>query len=304
VTLVETGSYVAAAEAQFLSATTLHGHVKTLEEEVGADLVTFSGRRLELTRAGSRFLVFAQRALAEYDDLHGELAASARRPAGHLRIASLHGPSIYLLPPVVRAFQAARPEVTVSIEAKGVGESLAALVSGEVDLAVTNDLHADLATGLLDQSFLCEDELVLAVRRDCYAEPVRTLLERYPLAVQPPSSRYRQYVERWTRSQGIEPRMVYEHTSFDGILAYVLAGECVGMMASYVVERGPLRRKLRVLDLPGFSFKRQVIALHPARPDRLVAEFVQAFRLHYRAARGLDVRSDFSNEPSENSSLL
>jgi DNA-binding transcriptional LysR family regulator len=281
VTLVQTGSYAAAAEALFLSTTTAHGHVKSLEEELKATLVSFSNRRLELTRAGSRFFVFAERILEEYAQAEEEISGIARQNAKQLRIVSLHGPSIHLLPLVVSAFHAEHPDVVVSVYARGVGESLAALVSGEADLAVLNDLHLDSATGVFGASTLYDDSLVLVIRADQYEPPDLALLERYPLAVQPSGSAYRQYVQRWARHERITIDAAYEHTSFDGILSYVMAGGCIGMMAGYIPRFSPMADRLRVLELPRFSLQRKVIAVHPIRPDWLSAEFIDFFQRFY-----------------------
>ena len=112
--LVRSGSYPAAAEVLFLSPTTIHGHVKSLEEELGVTLIVFNGRKLELSRAGSRFFAFAEQMLAERAKLERDILGLARRDSTRIRIASLHGPSVYLLPPVMRAFNLEHPEATIA----------------------------------------------------------------------------------------------------------------------------------------------------------------------------------------------
>lgn len=283
-TLVEAGSYASAAEGLFMSPTTVHGHVKALEEELGVSLTTFTNRKLELTQAGSRLLRFAERVLAEQRDLRNDLAAVTPPNESELRIASLHGPSIHLLPPVIREFRRLHPEVRIRLSALGVGESLAALLRGEVTIAVLNEIHEDMATGGYAGTALYEDELVLIVRATDYEPPDLELLTRYPLAIQPPTSGYRQHLERWARRQQIPLRFVYEHSSFDGILSFVMDGECIGMVGRYVVEHGPMAPQLRVLDLPSFAIRRTVLALHARRIDTLSKHFIDVFRAHYGLA--------------------
>jgi DNA-binding transcriptional LysR family regulator len=132
--LVESGSYAAAGEALFMSPTTVHGHVRALEQELGATLVTFTNRRLGLTRAGLRFLLFAERSQADFEAVMEDISGLAHRDEERLHIVSLHGPSVHLLPPVVRAFEQRHPNARVSVEAKGVGESLASLMCGQAEL--------------------------------------------------------------------------------------------------------------------------------------------------------------------------
>jgi LysR family nitrogen assimilation transcriptional regulator len=273
--LVRAGSYPAAAQQLFLSPTTIHGHVKSLEEDLGVTLVVFNGRKMELSRAGSRFFAFAEQILEERARLERDIRGLARRDTSQIRIASLHGPSIYLLPPVVRAFHAQHPEATVTVTASGVGECQAALVSGLAEIAVTNDVHLNEISGEFEATTVHEDRMEFVIRADCYEPPDVQLLARYPLALQPASGAYRQLVEQWARRQGIALKAPFEHTSFDGLMALAMEGGCVAMVGGYVARLSPYRSRLKVLDLPDFSFPRKVVAFHARRPDPATAEFLR-----------------------------
>jgi DNA-binding transcriptional LysR family regulator len=297
--LVRAGSYPGASEQLFLSPTTIYGHVKSLEEELQATLVHFNGRKLELSRAGARFFVFAEKMLEERARMERDILGLARADVARLRISSLHGPSIHLLPPVVAAFRERHPDVTVTVTANGVGECEAALVSGQADIAILNDLHEDELSGPFGATPLYEDTVELVIRADYYAPPDVRLLETYPLALQPNTSGYRQQLERWARREGITLKTAYEHTSFDGLLSFVMQGGCIGMVGGYVPLLTPVGDRLRVLELPNFSLRRRVMALHPARLDPLTAEFLEFFREFFGAAP-LPVASDSSNDGTEN----
>jgi hypothetical protein len=70
--------------------------VKSLEEELGVTLVVFNGRKLELSRAGSRFFAFAEQMIAERAKLERDILGLARRDSTRIRIASLHGRRLHL----------------------------------------------------------------------------------------------------------------------------------------------------------------------------------------------------------------
>ncbi len=281
VTLVQTGSYPAAAEHLFLSPTTVHGHVKGLEDEIKATLVIFNGRQLDLTQAGMRYFFFAERVLDEQAKMERDISGLLRRESGRLRVVSLPGPSVHLLPPVVRAFREKHPEVTVSVNATGVGECQAALASGEADLAILNDRHTvDLSAGF-EEALLYEDTLILVIPAELYEAPDIALLERYPIAAQAKSSAYRNFIERWARREGITLNTVFEHSSFDGLIAYALEAGCVAMAGGYMVKTGPYASRLRVLNLPDFEMHRRIVGLHSTTPDWPTAEFATFFREFY-----------------------
>ncbi|MGH2586446.1 MAG: LysR family transcriptional regulator [Dehalococcoidia bacterium] len=276
--LVEAGSYAAAADALYMSATTLHSHVKTLEEELSTTLVTFDGRRMKLTRAGTKFLLFAERTLSQYHVLREEISGLTRPSQATLRVVSLPALGVHLVPPVVAAFQRDHPDVHVVVDTRFTGEAIAALVSRQADLAIIGGAHAAHLREVFDMSVIFEDRLVAILRKDLYCQPDMSLLDRYPLATQPSSTSSRQYVERWAREQGITFRVQYEHTSFDGILTNVMANECIGIVGGYLAALGPLAGMIQVLDLPSFEHVRQIVALHPPRTSEAVSQFVQCFR--------------------------
>lgn len=292
--LVRAGSYPAASEELFLSPTTIHGHVKSLEEELQATLVHFNGRKLELSRAGSRFLIFAERMLEERARMEADIQGLARADAARLRVSSLHGPSVHLLPPVIAAFKKEHPSVLVTVTANGVGECTAALVSGQCDVTIMNEMHIDELPGGFTVTPLVEDSLEMIVRADCYEGPDVELLQKYPVALQPSASNYRQLVEKWARKEGISINCAYEHSSFDGILSFVMRGRCVGMVGGYIPNFSLATGVLRKLELPNFEFIRRVSAYHSVRMDPLCAEFIRFFQSYYEGRGGL-VPSGSSN---------
>ncbi|MGD9890552.1 MAG: LysR family transcriptional regulator, partial [Dehalococcoidia bacterium] len=179
--LVEAGSYSSAADLLFMSPTTLHSHVKSIEDELNMALVTFDGKRMELTRAGAEFLLFAERTIAEFDVLRDGLAGLTRPTQATLRVVSLSAPAVHLLPPVVVAFQRSHPDVHVSVDTRRAGEAIAALVSKQADLAIVHNAHAVHVRDVFVTSLVFEDRLTAVIRRDLYQPPDIALMERYPL---------------------------------------------------------------------------------------------------------------------------
>ncbi|MGE3074077.1 MAG: LysR family transcriptional regulator [Dehalococcoidia bacterium] len=291
VTLVRAGSYAATADELFMSSTTIHGQIRALEQELGTTLLTFHGRDLHLTGAGSRLLLFAERTLEERTRLDADISGVRRRSPTKLRIASLHGPSIHVLPPVIRAYHELRNDVVVSVSTSNIGSGLASLSSGQADLTILNDIHADEIPGGYATTVVYEDNLAMIIRSEDYESPDIDLLQKYPVATQASTSAYRKYLEQWSKSVGVPIEGAFEHSSFDGVLAYVLQGKCIGMVAGYVARSSELSGRIRALNLPDFYLKRKVIAAHAIRPDPLVADFLQFLHDYYLApteVRGAD----------------
>lgn len=278
--LVELGSYAAAAEALYMSTTTLHSHVKAIEAELATQLVRFKGRQLVLTVDGQRFLDFAERTIGEFDELQCGLSRNARGERETLRIASLYGPATYLLPQVIHQVARANPDLALLVQSGHVEECVQALVSGHVDIMIGHQVHAGALADAYAVSPVYRDRLAAVVRADSGSLSVEGMFERYTVAVQPARSLSRQYFERWAREHSITVRARFECDVFEGILAQVLCGETVGILGGYVAQLSPLRDQLTELSLPGFDQQRDLVAIHPKKPTARALEFMDALRAY------------------------
>lgn len=276
--LVELGSYSAAAEALYMSTTTLHGHVKSIESELATVLVKFQGRQLVLTVDGHRFLRFAERTIQDFDALRGGLSSNAPGEHETLRIASLYGPATYLLPPVIHAISTVNPDLSIVVRAAHVDECLESVVSGETDLMIGHEAHATALTDEYTATPVYRDELTAIIRKDFHGLPDEQLFQHYPVALQPQRSLSRQYFERWAREHGIAQQPRFEFDVFDGILSQVLRGGTIGVLGGYVARLSPMRDELTELQLTGFRQQRDLVAIHPVDVKPRAREFTEALR--------------------------
>ena len=102
-----------------------------IEDEIKATLFIFNGRQLDLTQAGMRYFFFAERILDEQVKRERDISGLLRRESGRMRVASLQGPRVHLLPRVVRDVREKHPDVTVSVNATGGGDCAHAHDRGE-----------------------------------------------------------------------------------------------------------------------------------------------------------------------------
>lgn len=84
--VVETGSFVAAAELLQLSKAAVSRHVVELEKRLGIRLLHRTTRRLSLTPEGQVFYARGKEVLAELDAVEAEVTARRESVSGLLRI--------------------------------------------------------------------------------------------------------------------------------------------------------------------------------------------------------------------------
>jgi len=109
------GSLSAAARAEGVAPAVVGRRIDALEERLGVKLLVRTTRRLTLTHEGSAFLESAQRVLADLANAEASVGAGGVKASGHLRITAPAGFGRRHVAPLVPAFIAAHPDVSLSL---------------------------------------------------------------------------------------------------------------------------------------------------------------------------------------------
>jgi DNA-binding transcriptional LysR family regulator len=222
--------------------------VASLEDRLGTRLIDRTTRSLRLTDAGARFLVRAQRVLADIDDAEKDAVGDTSEPHGHLTVTASAAFGRAILVPIACAFLTAHPSVTIT----------ALLLDRVVDLI---DEGVDLAIriGELPDSSLVARR-VGTVRRILVASP--RYLKRHGAPTVPadlrdhaviamtglmPKREWRYVAGGKARSVALVPRL--EVNDALAALAAAEAGDGITIAISYMVgEAIRARRLVPVLD--------------------------------------------------------
>jgi len=110
--------------------------VAALEEDLGVALFDRLGRRIELTEAGEKFLVSARRILDDIIVSREEVHSLSATVSGRLRLATSHHVGIHRLPPILKAFTQAYPEVELDLLFMDSELACDEVARGNIELAV------------------------------------------------------------------------------------------------------------------------------------------------------------------------
>lgn len=265
------GSMTAAAQALAYTQPAISHHITRLEAEVGTPLVIRHGRGVRLTEAGRILVEHVEVVLARLGDAEEQLAAIAGLRAGRVRVVVFPTAAAGLLPDALVALRARAPEVTVSLVEAEPPAALAALRTGEADLAVTfsyAEAPPDADTGLRRVPLL-EDPVHLAVPGDhrltgpAAASGVR-LVDLAEDTWASGCERCRGHLVRACEAAGFTPRIAFatdDHIAVQRLVARGLAVTALpGLAFALHREPGPA-----VLAVPALGLRR-IAALVPAGP--------------------------------------
>ena len=163
VELAERLNFRAAAEAQFVTQSTLSAGIKELESQLGVQLVERDKRNVRLTAVGEEVTTRARELLAGAGDLV-EAARSASLPlSGPLRLGAIPTIAPFLLPKVLPALRRAHPGLKLYLREDLTERLLERLRAGSLDLAL---IALPYDTGDLYLRELFRDEFRFVTRED------------------------------------------------------------------------------------------------------------------------------------------
>ncbi len=137
VTVVDTGSFTRAAAALHVTQPALSHQVRALEEQVGGRLLERLPRAVRLTPMGRALVPHARAALADAERARFAARQAVGLDGGELELATVYSVALGILPPVLRAWHRAHPDVRVRlIEHRHVDELAAAMAAGQADIGV------------------------------------------------------------------------------------------------------------------------------------------------------------------------
>lgn len=136
-TLADEHTFSAAAEKLNITQPSLSQYIKKIEKQVGMELFDRSGGDVRLTDAGRAYIDIGRKVLDLEHQLEEQLTDLSAYKSGTITIGISAHRSVALMPPVVKAFKALYPGITLQIVEKKRHELIEAAEHGEFDLVVT-----------------------------------------------------------------------------------------------------------------------------------------------------------------------
>lgn len=113
--VADAASFRRAAERLHRSQSAVSVHVQQLEEELGVPLFERTTRRVSLTAEGRTLLIRCKSVMADLKAVAHELKEEAGLRRGRVSIGTSPSISTHRLPPIIAAYQAAYPGVTLEL---------------------------------------------------------------------------------------------------------------------------------------------------------------------------------------------
>lgn len=277
------GSFTAAARSLSVSPSAVSKSVRRLEETLGIALVSRTTRSLTLTAEGRDLHERALRLLRDAEAIE-EVAKTARaEPSGTLRIAASLPIGIHVIAPVLPAFRALYPKVTIDLR---LSDQFVDMIEEGIDVAVRIGDLADsrlLSRRLGPHRFCCFASPAYLAARGTPQHPDDlaghdTVNLRYQSSGQ---------LLRWPFRVGdrdieILPPSAIVMDASEALMAALVAGGGIGISADFIAAPFVARGELVPVLAEHAVIRHNITALWPE--SRRANPAVRAFLAHLQGA--------------------
>ncbi|MBO9687627.1 MAG: LysR family transcriptional regulator [Mitsuaria chitosanitabida] len=250
VRIAEANSLTRGAEAAFLSLPAASTRIKNLEEKIGAKLLYRTSQGVTLTPPGQAFVHHARTVLAQLEHLAGDMQEYAHGVKGHLRIASTTTALSEYLPPVLRLFLQAHPDVDVDLHERPSQEIVRAVCESQTDIGL---VAGPVRTESLQAIPYRSDRLVLVVSKEhaLAAEtrvPFRSTLDCNHVGLHK-SSAIHAFLRQVSTQLNRTLRMRIEVSNFETVCRMIDANVGVGVVPLSSAKRHAANLAVQIVDL-------------------------------------------------------
>ena len=151
VALYEHGHFGRAAEASFVSQSTLSAGIRELESLLGVTLVERSRRVVRFTALGQEVTQKAHRILREAEELSDLVKAAGKPLAGQLRMSVIPTIAPFMLPHILPRLRRERPDLKLMLREETSADAVESLQHGRADCVL---LALPFATGEVEKALL------------------------------------------------------------------------------------------------------------------------------------------------------
>jgi DNA-binding transcriptional LysR family regulator len=256
------GSFGGAADELGYTQSAVSQQLRALERIVGSPLLHRypGGRRpVELTETGRLLLEHSRDLLARVGATQADLAALARGEQGRVTVATIQSIGARILPRVLAAHRAARPNVEVEINEMRAAEDLVdAVESGAADVGFS---VLPVRSGPFEVRELRPDPYVLVTAADSDARGLDDLERQRLIGIR--GCAHDRLVEERLLAAGIVPASVDRFDDNGMIQELVATGEGIAVVPELTIDPGDER--IAVHPLASLPARRLAAVLHRER---------------------------------------
>jgi LysR family positive regulator for ilvC len=244
--LADTLHFGRAANACFVSPSTLSRMIHKLESDVGVELFDRDNRHVALTNAGTLFRDYARESTALWESFRNSLMDETRELTGDIAIYCSVTASYSFLFDLLTEFRARHPRIRVKLQTGDPEQAIKRVQSGEVQISI--GARPARLPSALDFQHVASTSLVFIAAADDATDFDHEAMQRRGMIL-PAAGVERSRVDQWLAAASISPSVSAQVAGNEAIVSMVSLGDGIGVVPELVLANSPLAGHVRVLNV-------------------------------------------------------
>lgn len=274
------GNITHASRQLYVSQPTLSKFLQKLEDDLGLVLFQRTGRKLELTYAGQRYLAHAEKLLSQKRELDAEMTDILRSDVGVLHVGMPPFRCSFALPKVLPEFRRQFPQVQFRILEAPSAALDQKLMDGEIDLAFYmcfahadglsyRTLHKDKMYALFAKGHPLEEKAAAQGNFNWEWLAGETLL------LQNRTQRQGQYILQEMQARGLRATEILESSNIRAAAALAANGYGIAFMTGELLQNLHLDTEFNAVPLQSCTLPLEAVAAW--RTGNYLPRYAQVF---------------------------
>jgi DNA-binding transcriptional LysR family regulator len=284
--IVDQRSFSLAAEYMHITQPAASLRVRSLERELGVQLLDRSGRDVTPTDAGEVLYRHARQIIDLDDEARVEIMNLGELAGGRVTIGASTGPGEHLLPGLITEFKRAHPGIDLSLRVTDSREVIDLVLGRELELGVVGAVsgHSELAVA----PFARDEIVVVCAPTHRWAGAGEVAFDELlsePVVLQQPGAGVRAVVDAALRERGVNPAQLNVFLELglnESVKHAVMAGAGVTYLSKFAVRTDLRNGTLAVVRVTDFQILRDFSIVRSR--TRAVSKAMAAF-LHFLEAQ-------------------
>jgi LysR family cyn operon transcriptional activator len=278
VTLADFLHFTKASEACFVTQSGLSQQIKKLEEELGMPLFLRTGKKVQLTEAGSVFLKHAKRVMDDVESGKQAIDDLNNLIGGELRIGVTYIFGLLVLP-VVELFAKKYPDLKLIVEYGATEPLQNKLLQNELDLVlVISNNEIELPMRKIP---LFTSKLVMAVSKNNELAKLDSIpfkkLQDIPLILPSRGFNSREFLDALFEKFNIKPKIPIELNAIHALLKIIETSDWATILTEKALKDW---HGIKAIELTGVKTERKsyIITVRSEYEKKAIGLFIEAFR--------------------------
>jgi len=229
----------ATAQSLYTSQPGISKQIRLLEDELGVEVFSRSGKHLtRVTPAGERIIATAGEILRKVDSIKQIAQEFSNERKGTLTLSTTHTQARYALPPIIKKFISAYPDVSLHMHQGTPMQICEMTVDGTADFAIATEA-LELFSDLVMMPCYRWNRCVIVPKGHPLTKVGELTLEElaaHPLVTYVFGFTGRSKLDEAFSNRGLSPKVVFTAADADVIKTYVRLGLGVGIVAHMAVD--------------------------------------------------------------------